>query len=316
MKMKQLVFIFITLSLVFSSCSNSKGFGKRRYTTNTYSKPKYKTTVYKGERGDKNVTIFNKKQAAREKAFVETLEKAEKALKLIEDQKRMYSKIDSTEKIKQIDEQLQKSFIKSQEIINNLNAINPNSASGHQQALTLASELNDLLYSQVFPMGELINSNKNIIRIGADISFKTGSAELTDDGKKEISKLIDSIKFEIEAWKKYMNHHNERIFKNDEFRSIVLINGYSDKQGTGASEVRKKINLELSETRAKAVAAEFEKQLNDLKSKYKLDFVISFVGQGENLPPSYVDTGKKADPNRRVSSISLVVGPKILLYNE
>ncbi|MFM7668548.1 MAG: OmpA family protein [Bacteroidota bacterium] len=314
--MKYLALTLITISLVITSCSNSKGFGKRRYTTNSYTKPKYKTTVYKGERGDKNVTIFNKKQAAREKAFVETLEKAEKALKLIEDQKKMYSKIDSTEKIMQIDEQLQKSFIKAQEIITNLNAINPNTAAGHQQALTLASELNNLLYSQVFPMGELINANKNIIRIGADISFKTGSFELTEEGKKEISKLIDSIQIEIEGWKKYMNHHNERIFKNNEYRTIVLVNGYSDKQGTGSSEARKKFNQELSENRAKAVAAEFEKQLNTIKSKYKLDFVITFVGQGENLPPSYVDNGKKADPNRRVSSISLVVGPKILLYNE
>jgi outer membrane protein OmpA-like peptidoglycan-associated protein len=316
MKMKHLVYLFLTLTLMLSSCSNSKGFGKKRYTTNSYSKPKYKTTVYKGERGKKNVTIFNKKQAAREKAFVETLEKAEKALKLIEDQKKMYSKIDSTEKIKQIDEQLQRSFIKSQEIITNLNAVNPNTAAGHQQALNLAAELNDLLYSQVFPMGELINANKSVIRIGADISFKTGSADLTDEGIKEITKLIDSIKYEIEGWKKYMNHHNERIFKNDEFRTIVLINGYSDKQGTGSNEARKKINQELSENRAKAVAAEFEKQLSTIKTKYKLDFVISFVGQGENLPPSYVDNGKKADPSRRVSSISLVVGPKILLYNE
>lgn len=314
--MKHLVYLFLTLTLVLSSCSNSKGFGKKKYTTNSYSKPKFKTTVYKGERGDKNVTIFNKKQAAREKAFVETLEKAEKALKLIEDQKKMYSKIDSTEKIKQIDEQLQKSFIKSQEIITNLNTVNPNTAAGHQQALNLAAELNDLLYSQVFPMGELINANKSVIRIGADISFKTGSADLNEVGIKEITKLIDSIKFEIEGWKKYMNHHNERIFKNDEFRTIVLINGYSDKQGTGSSETRKKINKELSENRAKAVATEFEKQLSAIKTKYKLDFVISFVGQGENLPPSYVDNGKKADSNRRVSSISLVVGPKILLYNE
>ena len=306
----------IAFGILFSSCSTSKGFGKRRYTTNSYTKPKYKTTVYNGERGKKNVTIFNKKQAAREKAFVETLEKAEKALRLIEEQKNMYSKIDSTEKIKQIDDQLQKSFIKSQEIINSLNAINPNTASGHQQALGLASELNDLLYTQVFPMGELINANKNVTRIGGDISFNTGSSELTEDGKKEISKLIDSIKIEIERWKKYLDHHNERIFKNNEYRSIVLINGYSDKQGTGTNEARKKFNLELSESRAKAVATEFEKQLNAIKSKYKLDFVITFVGQGENLPPSYIDTGKKVDPNRRVSSISLVVGPKILLYNE
>jgi outer membrane protein OmpA-like peptidoglycan-associated protein len=314
--MKYLALIIISFVLVFSSCSSSKGFGKRRYTTNSYSKPKYRTTVYRGERGDKKVTIFNKKQAAREQAFVETLEKAEKALNLIEDQKKMYAKIDSTEKIKQIDEQLQKSFIKSQEIITNLNTINPNTAVGHQQALALASELNDLLYSQVFPLGELINANKNVTRLGADISFKTGSSDLTEEGRKEISKLVDSIKNEIETWKKYINHHNERIFKNDEFRTIVLINGYSDKQGTGSSESRKKFNQDLSENRAKAVAAEFEKQLDAIKLKYKLDFVISFVGQGENLPPSYLDTGKKADPNRRVSSISLVVGPKILLYNE
>ncbi len=316
MTMKYLVCFFLFVSLVFSSCSNSKGFGKRRYTTNSYSKPKYKTTVYKGEQGKKNVTIFNKKQAAREKTFVETLEKAEKALKLIEDQKKMYSKIDFTEKIGQIDEQLQRSFLKSQEIINNLNTVNPNTAEGHQQALNLAAELNDLLYSQVFPMGELINSNKNVIRLGADITFKTGSSDLTDEGKKEVTKLIDSIKIEIEGWKKYMNHHNERIFKNDEFRTIVLINGYSDKQGTGSSDARKKINQEISENRAKAVAAEFEKQLTAIKSKYKLDFVITFVGHGENLPPSYIDNGKKSDSNRRVSSISLVVGPKILLYNE
>lgn len=314
--MKVLFYLIILLSVVLQGCGNSKGFGKRRYTTSSYSKPKFKTTTYKGQQGTKSVNIFNKKQATREKAFVETLEKAEKALQLIEDQKSMYSKIDSTEKIKPIDEQLQKSFVRSQEIINNLNIINPNSASGHQKALELASELNDLLYKQVFPLGELINANRNITRIGADIIFKTGSFELTEHGKKEISKLIDSVKREIEDWKKYLDHHNERIFKNDEYRTIILINGYSDKQGVGNSDERKKFNQELSEKRAAAVAQEFKNQLEHLKVKLKLDFEIKFVGHGENLPPSYVDNGKKTDPNRRVSSISMVVGPKILLYNE
>jgi outer membrane protein OmpA-like peptidoglycan-associated protein len=314
--MRLLITFTLLTSIILCSCGNSKGFGKRRYTTSSYSKPKYKTTTYKGQRGTKPVNIFNKKQANREKAFVETLEKAEKALKLIEEQKAMYSKIDSTEKIQQIDEQLQQSFIKSQEIINNLNSINPNTASGHQKALELASELNDLLYKQVFPVGELINSNRKIARIGADIGFRTGSWELTEDGKKEITNLIDSVKREIDEWKKYLDHHNERIFKNDEFRTIILINGYSDKQGVGNSEERKKYNQELSEKRASAVAEEFKKQLNLIKSKFKLDYEIKFVGHGENLPPSYVDNGKKTDPNRRVSSISMVVGPKILLYNE
>ena len=40
MKMKHLDCLFLTLTLVLSSCSNSKGFGKKRYTTNSYSKPK------------------------------------------------------------------------------------------------------------------------------------------------------------------------------------------------------------------------------------------------------------------------------------
>lgn len=316
MYMKYLFFLVIFISVITIGCGNSKGFGKRRYTTSSYSRPKFKSTVYKGQRGTKSVTIFNKRQASREKAFVETLEKAEKALKLIEDQKNMFSKIDSTQKINQIDEQLQKSFIRSQEIINDLNSINPGTASGHQKALSLASELNDLLYRQVFPVGELINSNKNITRLGADITFKTGSSELTETGKKEISKLIDSLKLDIISWKKYLDHHNEQIFKIDDFRTIIVINGYSDRQGTGSNETRKKYNQELSEKRAAAVAQEFEIHLTNLKKQLKLDYEIKFVGHGENLPPTYVDTGKKVDENRRVSSISLVVGPKILLYNE
>jgi outer membrane protein OmpA-like peptidoglycan-associated protein len=139
---------------------------------------------------------------------------------------------------------------------------------------------------------------------------------LSEVGVKEITKLIDSIIVDINKWKKYTDHHNQNIFKIGEYRTIIVINGYSDKQGTGTKNEREKLNKELSENRAKAVAAEFEKQLEAFKTKYKLDYQISFVGHGENLPPSYIDTGNKVDEKRRVSSISLVVGPKILLYNE
>ncbi len=314
--MKNLLLFILLLTFINVGCGNSKGFGKRRYTTSSYSKPKYKTTTYKGQKGTKNVTIFNKKQAKREKDFVEALEKAERALKLAENQKNAFSKLDSTEKVQILEDKLKQSFLKTQELITNLNNVNPYTAAGHQQALTLASELNDLLYSQILPLGELVGSNMEITRLGADISFKTGSAVLSEVGVKEITKLIDSIIVDINKWKKYTDHHNQNIFKIGEYRTIIVINGYSDKQGTGTKNEREKLNKELSENRAKAVAAEFEKQLEAFKTKYKLDYQISFVGHGENLPPSYIDTGNKVDEKRRVSSISLVVGPKILLYNE
>jgi outer membrane protein OmpA-like peptidoglycan-associated protein len=316
MKMKNLLVIALIFSFFGVSCGNSKGFGKKRYTTSTYSKPKFKTTTYNGQKGTKNINIFNKKQAKREKDFVETLEKAERALKLAEEQKNAFAKLDSTESVKILGEKLQQSFVKTQELINNLNNVNPYTAAGHQQALTLASELNDLLYSQILPLGELVSSNMQIKRLGADIGFKTGSAILSIEGVNEITRLIDSMIVDINSWKKYLNHHNQTIFKNEEYRTIIVINGYSDKQGSGSKTERERLNKELSENRAKAVASEFEKQLVALKKKYKLDYQITFVGHGENLPPSFIDSGKKMDEKRRVSSISLVVGPKILLINE
>ena len=74
-------------------------------------------------------------------------------------------------------------------------------------------------------------------------------------------------------------------------------------------------NQELSEARAKAVANEFETQLKALNVKWKLSYRIAFEGKGEELPPDQKDDSKKNNPNRRVTTIRMVVGPKILLYN-
>jgi outer membrane protein OmpA-like peptidoglycan-associated protein len=85
-------------------------------------------------------------------------------------------------------------------------------------------------------------------------------------------------------------------------------------QGTGNVKARAERNQALSEQRAAAVAAEFEKQLSGLKSKLNLTYNVTFFGQGENLPPQQIDNGKLNNPSRRVTTISMVVGPKILLY--
>ena len=72
-----------------------------------------------------------------------------------------------------------------------LNETDPYSPAGHEKALRLAVELNYLLYNYVYPIGELIVSNKEIKNISADISFDTGSSILTKQGKVAITQLIE-----------------------------------------------------------------------------------------------------------------------------
>ena len=100
----------------------------------------------------------------------------------------MFYSIDSTERIKEIDVQLNNLMERTQEIINSLNEIDPYSPSGHEKSLLLATELNDLLFHYIYPVGELILANKEIKNISADISFETGSSELTKDGRMAVEK--------------------------------------------------------------------------------------------------------------------------------
>lgn len=276
--------------------------------------PKYKTTIFRGQQGETEVTNFNRKQAEREKSLAETLEKADEAMRRLEDQKKMFYSIDSTERIKEIDVQLDNLMARTQQIINSLNEIDPYSPSGHEKSLLLAIELNDLLFHYIYPVGELILANKEIKNISADISFETGSAELTKDGKVAISTLIQTISKDIADWKSYLDQHNENVFNQDEYKTILVINGYSDLQGVGNEKARTERNQDLSEKRAAAVASEFEKQLTVLKTKLNLTYSVTFFGMGENLPPQQIDNGKLNNPNRRITTVSMVVGPKILLY--
>ena len=298
------MFVLLILGIVYS-CKDS----------GVLVKPKYVTTVFHGVKGDTEVNLLNKKQAEREKSLAEEIEKAEQALQMLKDQQKMFYTIDSSERIQEIDGQLNLLLAKTESIINELNQTDPFSPDGHKKTLELAKELNDLLYQYVVPLGELIVSNKDIKNISADISFETGSSTINTEGKKLISNMLDSIKFDIEEWKKYLDHHNENIFANEDYSTILVISGYSDKQGAGDEKTRILRNQELSEARAKAVANEFEMQLKALNVKWKLSYRIAFEGKGEELPPDQKDDSKKNNPNRRVTTIRMVVGPKILLYN-
>ena len=278
-------------------------------------KPKYKTTIFHGQQGETEVNAFNRRQAEREKSLAEEIEKSEQALQMLKEQQKMFYSIDSTERIKEIDEQLTRLLKRTEEIIIALNQTDPYTPEGHETALRLAKELNDLLYVYVVPLGELIAANKEIKNISADISFDTGSSVISAEGKKLITGMLDSIKSDIINWGNYLDHHNEHIFADEDFSTILIVSGYSDKQGAGDEKTRTQRNQELSEARAKSVATEFEKQLKSLDVKWKLSFKISYEGKGEILPPSIYDDKQKNNPNRRITTIRMVVGPKILLYN-
>jgi outer membrane protein OmpA-like peptidoglycan-associated protein len=304
MKLYNLCAAFGLLILLFS-CKDS----------GVLVKPKYKTTIFHGQQGETDVNAFNRRQAEREKSLAEEIEKSEQALQMLKEQQKMFYSIDSTERIKEIDEQLTRLLKRTEEIVITLNQTDPYTPEGHETALRLAKELNDLLYEYVVPLGELIAANKEIKNISADISFDTGSSVISAEGKKLITVMLDSIKSDIINWGNYLDHHNEHIFADEDFSTILIISGYSDKQGAGDEKTRIQRNQELSEARAKSVATEFEKQLKSLDVKWKLSFKISYEGKGEMLPPSIYDDKQKNNPNRRITTIRMVVGPKILLYN-
>jgi outer membrane protein OmpA-like peptidoglycan-associated protein len=278
-------------------------------------KPKYSTTLFHGQRGETEVNAFNRKQAEREKSLAAEIEKAEQAIAMLEQQKKMFYSIDSAERIKEIDVQLDRLLARSQQIVKELNETDPYSPEGHEKTLGLAKELNDLLYTYVVPMGELISANKELKNIAADISFETGSSVISAEGVKMIATLLDSVKTDVKNWRSYLDNHNEMIFSDEEYSTILIISGYSDKQGAGDEKTRALRNFELSQARAKAVAAEFEKQLKALGVTWKLSYRISYEGKGEDLPPNQVEDARKNNPNRRITTIRMVVGPKILLYN-
>lgn len=299
------VIVSFIFSLLFVSCASKK----------TLRKPIFETTTYKGEKGNKEVNNLNKNRAEREKEHFLALEKADEAKRLVEKEQAEMNKIDTSERVGDIELALQKIYERTQQIINELNEISPYSINGHQKTLKLATELNDLMQNYIEPLTKMIESNKEVKKIGGDISFNIGSANLNNNGKKEISKLIKSIKVDMADWNQYLEDHNVNIFKDSVYRLMIVVNGYADAQGDGSESARKEKNLELSRLRAEAVADEIIEQVNKYNFGHEIMIDIDIKGRGEAYPPNLSEKDIKVNSaERRISRISMVVGPKILLY--
>ena len=300
------VIVSLIFSLLFVSCASKK----------TLRKPIFETTTYKGEKGNKEVNNLNKNRAEREKEHFLALEKADEAKRLVEKEQAEMNKIDTSERVGEIELALQKIYERTQQIIEELNEISPYSINGHQKTLKLAAELNDLMQNYIEPLNRMIESNKEVKKIGGDISFNVGSSNLNNNGKKEISKLIKSIKSDMADWNKYLEDHNANIFKDSVYRLMIVVNGYADAQGDGSESERKAKNLELSKLRAEAVADEIIEQVNKYNFGHEIMIDIDIKGRGEAYPPNLSEKDIKINSaERRISRISMVVGPKILLYD-
>ena len=278
-------------------------------SNNTLRKPIFESTTYKGEKGEKGVNNLNKNRAEREKEHFSALEKADEAKRILEAEQVEMNKIDTTERVGEIEMALQKIYERTEKIIEELNSTSPYSFNGHEKTLKLAAELNDLMQNYIEPLTKMIEANKEVKKIGGDISFNIGSSELNNNGKKEISKLIKSIKTDIKNWDDYLENHNVNIFKDSVYRLMIIVNGYADAQGDEQK------NLELSKLRAEAVANEILEQVNKYDFGQELLIDVDIKGRGEATPPNLDESELKANsPERRISRISMVVGPKILLY--
>ena len=194
------LFVLIIL-LSIASCATKK----------TLRKPIFESTTYKGEKGEKEVTAMNKNRAEREKDHFSALEKADAAKRLLEDEQDAMNEIDTTERVGDIEQALKKVYQRTQTIINELNETSPYSISGHKKTLELAAELNDLMQNYIEPLKKMIEANKEVKKIGGDISFNVGSSVLNKNGEKEISQLVISIQSDMESWDSYLKDHNVNI---------------------------------------------------------------------------------------------------------
>ena len=298
----------LCVSIIFIICSCA--------TNNSLRKPVFKTTTYKGQTGEKEVTKSNKNRAEREKALFLAMEKADAAQRIVEQQKAEMDKIDTTERVEDIELALVKIYERTEDIIAELNKTSPYSLNGHKKTLELAAELNNLLQNYIEPLKKMIESNKEVRKIGGDISFEAGSSDLNKSGRREVSKLVKSMQDDKIMWDKYLLDHNTNIFNDSIFKLMIVINGYADEQGSNDENVRKEQNKLLSEKRAQAVSDELMRQFKAQKSNTEIIVDIEINGRGEMLPPEInAAQAKKNSAERRISRVSMVLGPKILLYN-
>lgn len=289
---KTLLFFVV---LVLFSCKENKKFTKVQYNING---------------GQKKVNILNKKKANWERQYLITDSLYKNTKLLLEQQKIALNTIESSHKSEGLEKARDLSEVKINTLYDELKTVDPYSQKGHKRSLEILTEINDLIYNRIIPIGTLIVKNKEIKELQGDFSFKTGSSKLTESGINEIKNQLNQLEKEIVEWKNYINNHNEKIFETDRFKLTVVIEGYADKQGS------EKQNLKLSTERAESVRNEFVSQLKTISSKYNLRFDVAYDGKGETLPPGVTDNGKEVDGKRRICRIMSVVGPSKFIDEE
>jgi len=258
--------------------------------------------IYKENGGNRKTNFFNKGKVKREKVYLE-------ALALISQMERVVIE-SKVEKDNSVDTLMVKVIKESNrrlaEISKQTNEIEINDVDSYDKLLNLLKELRDLKCSRIDAITKFINKNTN--KLYGDISFTTGSAQISRNGVYELEKLVNKIENDINEWRTYVNNCNEKVFENDLYILVVNIAGYADQQGSSSQ------NLVLSEDRANAVKIELVRQLNKLINKgVNIIFnKIRVVGYGEYLPPGVQQKGED-DPSRRVCIISSLVGPSAIL---
>lgn len=267
-----------------------------------------KSPIYKDNGGWKKTNLINKGKVKREAALLVLCDLFRK----MEDQIKSNVKTDYANKEKDaIYLEKERAIIETNSklltIAKKLEGNKITSAKDYEELLEILKELRELKCREVDPITKFLD--KRVNRIYGDISFKTGSSEISIAGKNEIAVIIKELISDINDWKAFVSDCNEKVFENDLFVLVIDIDGYADQQGSAG------LNLTLSQKRADAVKLEMIRQLNDLVVNKRINLVFDKIqsrGFGETLPPGNIETGAN-DPKRRICMINSLVGPARLL---
>jgi outer membrane protein OmpA-like peptidoglycan-associated protein len=293
--------IYLIIILIFSSCTGTRIFwAPPSNPPERNEKNKDKSIIdiyepyYRDNGGERATNIFNRKEVRREHQFMEFLKRIpgpkptppgppDETSEVIAIAIREYNK-----KLKELESKLASFDIYGK--------------GNEEEYENLLIELNNLICKHKEGI-ELLE--KKVRKLYGDVSFKSGSSDISGKGKESIKDLIKNIETEVERWRKYTNQCNENIFQNDLFVVVINIDGYADERG------REESNLILSQKRAGSVEKLLISELTDLTVTKKTRIVFNRIysrGFGELLPPG-VEKSKMDDPNRRICIISYIVGP-------
>ena len=293
---KCLLFTFLLL------CFASNLFSQ--FTIQNCKKP----PVYKDNGGYKKTNIVNKAKVKKEAAQIQICEMFANLEDLVSSNKRTeYSNKEKDAVYAEKEAAIINANNKLVAIAKKLEGNQLKSVKDFEQVLEILKEVRELKCREIDPITKFLD--KRINRIYGDISFRTGSSEISSNGINEISGIVKELVSDIFEWRTYVNECNERTFENDLFILVVDIDGYADQQGSSSS------NLVLSQKRAEAVKLELIRQLNDLVVSGKVNVIFDKIqarGFGETLPPGTIDAGLN-DPKRRICIINSLVGPARIL---